>query len=134
MMIYDHSSQPRNFGHLHAPSAEANGINPTTGDQLNVQIQIADQAIKQIQFSGRGSSLAITSGSIMTTELSELTVENALEMIESFLATLHNNEAPVSDNKFSDTVEVLLEIRSFPHRVRCTALAWTTARIALQKL
>ena len=130
-MVHDHAQSPRNFGDLENYTHEAEGVNPLTGDRLNIQFQVENEHIVKTGFTGKASSLATTSASVMTGVLAGTTIDDALSKISDTLARL-NDEATVPDDLPDDSYSVLLEIRNFPHRVRCAALAWNTAKKALE--
>ena len=133
-MIQDHGRRPRNFGELEEATHTSEGVNPITGDQLKVSIQISSEGdeakIKQIRFSGTASALATTSASVMTSHLQSLPLQEARECIARTLRWFAGEESVPTDLP-EDEYAVLLEIRNIPHRVPCARLAWNTADSAL---
>lgn len=136
-VIQDHSSRARNFGKIESPDAEAEGLNPLTGDRLTVQLSLDEdkKRLERVLFSGSGSSLALASASIMTGELTGDSPKIAIGKAKLFLGWLegepiNRDDAPREEKE----LWVLLEIRNFPHRTRCAGLAWKTGLAALEKL
>ncbi len=132
-LILDHGRQPRNRGPLPSHTHRAEGLNPLTGDQLEVLLEIdsANSLIVGASFQGTGSSLSLTSASVMTGELKGLDARTAIAQIESTIARLEGDPTPETLPMCEYTI--LLEIRDVPQRVPCAALAWRTALRALQK-
>lgn len=131
-VVYDHSRRPRNFGELDQATHVAEGVNPITADYLKIQLQVdSTGSITTVGFTGKASALAITSASIMTGILSGLSLFEARKKVNETLALI-SGEAQLPDRLPEDEYAVLLEIRHFPHRIRCASLAWKTAEQALQ--
>ena len=53
-LVLEHKRAPRNFGHLLAPTHQARGTNPSCGDDLSVELNIADGRLADIRFHGQG--------------------------------------------------------------------------------
>lgn len=130
-MVFDHGSHPRNLRSIGGATHRAEGVNPISGDQLTVEFQVDEEDhIVEAGFSGKASALAMASASVMTTHLEGKTLQEASDFIEKTLGRISGDEAIPGDLP-ADPYRILLEIRQFPHRVRCVALAWRTARSAL---
>lgn len=67
--ILDHYKRPRNFGELEPHDLEAHEHNPLCGDELSVQIQIADGKIADLRFQGHGCAISQAAASIASEEL-----------------------------------------------------------------
>ncbi len=65
-VVMDHKRAPRHFGTLAAPTHHARGRNPSCGDDLQVTLQVAQERIEDIRFSGQGCAICIASASMMT--------------------------------------------------------------------
>jgi hypothetical protein len=52
--------------HLSAPTHQARGHNPQCGDDLQVELLMAGDQVKDIRFSGQGCAICIASASMMT--------------------------------------------------------------------
>jgi nitrogen fixation NifU-like protein len=67
--ILEHYRRPHNFGVLDAPSASYEGANPLCGDRIRLQIRVADGAIAEVGFTGRGCAISQASASLLTDEI-----------------------------------------------------------------
>jgi nitrogen fixation protein NifU and related proteins len=67
--ILEHYKRPRNFGELDSPDLEAHEHNPLCGDELGVQIAVADGRIADLRFNGRGCAISQAAASIASEEL-----------------------------------------------------------------
>src|SRR5262245_65432136 len=68
--ILDHYKNPRNHGTIEDADVSAEGVNPLCGDQLAIDLKIADGRIEDIKFHGRGCSISQAATSMLT-ELAE---------------------------------------------------------------
>ncbi len=68
--ILDHYRNPRNFGHLDAPTAVAEDLNPLCGDKIRFELQVdADGRVSDVRFSGKGCAISQASASMLTESL-----------------------------------------------------------------
>jgi nitrogen fixation NifU-like protein len=67
--ILDHYKRPRNFGELESPDLQAHEHNPLCGDELSVQIKVADGKIEDLRFQGHGCAISQAAASIASEEL-----------------------------------------------------------------
>ena len=63
--ILDHYRNPRNFGHLEAPDACAEDVNPLCGDQIRVELKLLDGKVEDVRFSGRGCAISQAATSML---------------------------------------------------------------------
>jgi nitrogen fixation NifU-like protein len=64
--ILDHYRNPRNFGHLEHPDAQAEDLNPLCGDQIRMELKLADGVVEDVRFSGKGCAISQASASMLT--------------------------------------------------------------------
>jgi nitrogen fixation NifU-like protein len=64
--ILDHYKNPRNSGHLDAPTVSAEGVNPLCGDELRVELQIEDGVVTDLRFNGRGCAISQAAASMIS--------------------------------------------------------------------
>lgn len=62
--ILDHYKQPRNFGRLEPHDLAAHDHNPLCGDELGVEIQVENDRISDLRFSGQGCAISQAAASI----------------------------------------------------------------------
>jgi nitrogen fixation NifU-like protein len=79
--ILDHYRNPRNFGHLDAPTASAEDLNPLCGDQIRMELQIDDGGIvRAVRFSGNGCAISLASASMLTESISGMPLEDVAKL------------------------------------------------------
>jgi nitrogen fixation NifU-like protein len=67
--LYRDYIRPRNFGELEPHDLQAHAHNPLCGDELGVQIRVADDRIEDIRFQGHGCAISQAAASIASEEL-----------------------------------------------------------------
>ena len=65
-VILDHYKNPRNQGHLEVVDAEAQGVNPLCGDEINIELKFDGDRVVDIAVDGQGCSISQSSASMMT--------------------------------------------------------------------
>ncbi len=117
--ILDHNQSPRNYGHLDHPTKSAGLLNPTCGDQIQLELLIHDGKIADVRFSGQGCSISMASASMMTEAIKGKSIDEALLIAADFkkFVTGDSSDKPLGD------LEALQGVSQFPSRVKCATLA-----------
>src|SRR5204862_517220 len=79
-LILDHYRRPRNKGALAGATHSVSLNNPLCGDEIDLQLRVADDVIRDVRFIGRGCSISQASASMMTQLLKDRTVPQALTL------------------------------------------------------
>ena len=128
-IILDHYRQPRNKGELVDSTCSANGANPLCGDEIQLQVTLADNVIKQIAFTGTGCSISQAASSKMTEFVQGRSIPEALVGVLSFQEMMTSG-VPSEAEGFDD-IDALMGVAKFPARVKCASLSWKTLEQAL---
>lgn len=128
-ILLDHYRQPRNHGGIDAPTCSADGSNPLCGDQVRIDVSVADDHIVDISFSGRGCSISQASASMMTVYVKGRSVAEARAGVNAFQKMMVTAETPGIEG--FDDIEALIGVAKFPARVKCASLSWKTLEQAL---
>ena len=129
-IILDHYKQPRNRGELEPHTVRVEGNNPLCGDEIQLDVILADGDLQDVAFQGRGCSISQASASMMTEAVKAKPVEDVRQLIETFKGMMHGQ--PVDTEDLGD-LEALEGVQKFPVRIKCALLAWTTLEQALQE-
>jgi nitrogen fixation NifU-like protein len=79
--ILDHYRNPRNFGHLDAPTAVAEDLNPLCGDTITMELHVdADGRVDDIAFSGKGCAISQASASMLTESIKGKKLEDVARL------------------------------------------------------
>lgn len=87
--ILEHYKRPHNWGELEAPDLEASDHNPLCGDELKVQLQVADDGtIEDVRFSGHGCAISQAAASLSSDEVKGMKVDDLLKLDREFVLDL----------------------------------------------
>jgi nitrogen fixation NifU-like protein len=103
-IILDHYRNPRNRGTLDPHDYSAEDVNPLCGDEIRIDVRMADGRVDEINFSGRGCAVSQASASILT------------EMVEGM--TLDEVKALTKDDLLEE-----IGIPVSPARLKCALLS-----------
>ena len=110
--ILEHYRRPHNFGILEAPTSSYEGSNPLCGDRITMMLEIADGAVRDVAFTGRGCAISQASASLLTDEIKGKTVEQVEKLTP-------------------DDLLELIGIEISPARLKCALLSLDTVAHAL---
>ncbi|MBA2277525.1 MAG: SUF system NifU family Fe-S cluster assembly protein [Chloroflexia bacterium] len=65
-IILDHYQNPRNRGILDPADFTYEDTNPLCGDEIRIDVRVADDRVSEVKFSGRGCAVSQASASILT--------------------------------------------------------------------
>ena len=119
-VVMDHKRAPRHFGTLAAPTHHARGRNPSCGDDLQVTLQMAQERIEDIRFSGQGCAICIASASMMTEAVHGGDVALARQLQQRFRAVLTGELEPEAAHL--GKLVSLAGVRRYPGRIKCALL------------
>lgn len=129
-VIMDHYKTPRNRGELEQGSVTVNLNNPTCGDRISLQLQLEDNIVRNVKFTGEGCSISMSSASMMTEAVMGKTSEEALKLADKFSAMMKGENVEFEDY---EDVEALSGVNKFPARIKCATLAWNALRKGVEQ-
>ena len=110
--ILDHYKHPRHFGHLDEPSLTFHDSNPFCGDEITLELKIADGIVADVAFTGHGCAISRASASMMSDEI----IGKPLEVLRGW------NKEDILD---------LLGIDIGPVRMKCALLPLKALKAAV---
>jgi nitrogen fixation protein NifU and related proteins len=127
-IVLEHSRSPRNKGVLEGATVVERGVNPSCGDDIELQLRLEDQRILEARFTGVGCAISQASASLMTLALEGKTVSEALALARDFHAMLRGEALSES----LGDVSALQGVAKLHARVKCASLPWQTLEVALR--
>lgn len=129
-LILDHYRRPRNHGELPDAPIRVEGVNPVCGDEIHLDLKVADEAIADIGFWGHGCSISQSSASMLTDRLKGCSIEEAERVMAKVRAMLMEGAAP--DAEIGD-LEALEGVAKLPVRVKCALLSWNVLQEGIRQ-
>lgn len=109
------------------------GVNPSCGDEISLQLRVKDGVIEDAAFLGDGCAISQASASMMIDLIKGKTVQQAKHLTDLFLGMI---KGEVTDDDQLDELEdaqAFQNISHMPARVKCAVLGWHTLQDAIGK-
>ena len=132
-LIMEHSMNSYNKKKLDDADYCELGHNPNCGDEISIELKLDGDVIEDMAFTGHGCAISQASTSIMIDTLRGKTIEQAKEIIETFIEMIKRE---ITDEKELEKLEDAIAFRNIanmPARVKCALLAWHTMEDILDK-
>lgn len=124
-IINEHNLNPENKYDLTNANIVKNGVNPTCGDDINLQLIIKDGIIEKASFNGTGCAISQASADIMCGLITGQKIEKAKELAGIFNDMILG-KADEASKELLDEAAALEDISHMPARVKCAELSWRT--------
>ena len=102
--ILEHYKRPHHWGEMEDPDLEFFDSNPLCGDELKVQLKVADGRVADVRFSGHGCAISQASASMASEELVGMPMDDLMRRL-GVAATARASFGPYNT---LDDVEALL--------------------------
>ena len=132
-LIMEHSMNSYNKKKLENANFCEIGHNPNCGDEITLQIKIDGDKIQDMAFSGHGCAISQASTSIMIDTLKGKTIEEAKEIIKTFIEMIKRETKSEEELEKLEDAIAFRNVANMPARVKCALLAWHTIENILDK-
>ena len=132
-LIMEHSMNSYNKKKLKCSDFCEIGHNPNCGDEITLEIKMNGNIIEDMAFSGHGCAISQSSTSIMIDTLKGKTVEEAKEIIKTFIGMIKRETKTEEELQKLEDAIAFKNIANMPARVKCALLAWHTVEDILNK-
>lgn len=129
-VLRDLARNPVHRGRLENATASARGDNPMCGDRVDLSLMVADGAITEAMFQGRGCEISQASAALLTELVRGKSPAEARALGEAG-ARLARGEEVSGDAPELERLAILSVVKKFPSRVKCATLAWRALDAAL---
>ncbi|MDD5199950.1 MAG: SUF system NifU family Fe-S cluster assembly protein [Terrimicrobiaceae bacterium] len=130
-VLLQHSRRPRNFGPLEGATHRAEGVNAMCGDEIGVELSLADGVVRAAKFTGSACAICTASASILTVEVAGQPVGEARTLADDFRKYTITGVATEAVAQ-RPRLEVMGSVHKFPQRVKCATLPWETLLAAME--
>ena len=124
-VLTDHNMHPIHKHPLENPNLVLEGVNPSCGDDIVLQLRVEDDKIVEGSFVGEGCAISQASADIMLELIIGKSKDEALALSDAFMRMIRK-EASDEDIEFLDEAGALQDISHMPARVKCAVLGWHT--------
>lgn len=131
-LIAEESRNSEHKHHLASPTATLKGRNPSCGDEITIELEIADGLVKDASFTGVGCAISQASASLMIGLIKGKPVDEAKRLSELFLSMIKGDVTDEEQLEELGDATALESVSHLPARVKCAALGWHTLDEALK--
>ena len=124
--LMQHNSHPDYKYEMEGCTCSHEGVNPSCGDELTLQLRIEDDVIEEASFVGSGCAVSQASADMMADLITGETVKEAKRLVGLFLGMIKGEALSEEDKEDLDEAAELESISRMPARVKCAELAWRT--------
>ena len=125
-LIMEHSMNSYNKKKLKEVDLCDIGHNPNCGDEITLEVKMNGNIIEDMAFSGHGCAISQASTSIMIDTLKGKTIEEAKEIIKTFISMIKREETDEKNLEKLEDAIAFKNVSNMPARVKCALLAWHT--------
>ena len=131
-ILTDHNMHPVHKERLADANMVLEGVNPSCGDDIVLQLKVENGRIADGSFEGDGCAVSQASVDIMLDMIIGKTVEEAEVLSKKFMSMI---KGAASERDIEDLEEAgaLKDIAHMPARVKCAVLGWHTMDEMLEK-
>ena len=124
-IIRDHNLYPDHKNVIAEPDLILNGVNPSCGDDITLQLKLDGNVITEGAFTGSGCAISQASADLMLELVIGKTKEEALRLADLF-SRMIRSEASQEEIEELEEAGALESISHMPARVKCALLGWRT--------
>jgi len=123
-VILDHYKNPQNKKLSVIYDAQVHHVNPSCGDEIDLNITIKDGLVEAITWDGVGCSISQASVSILTDLLIGKSIDDAYKIYDEFVALMQSKGTVEGDEELLEDAVALAGVSKYPARIKCALLGW----------
>lgn len=125
-VLLEHTNSKHNKHHIDNPTAKLNGVNPSCGDEIELELRLADGIIADAGYTGKGCAISQASASIMIDLIKGKSLEEAIKLADTFFGMIKHEITNEEELEVLEDAVALKDISHMPARVKCAVLGWHT--------
>ena len=133
-VILDHYKRPQNKKLAATYDAQVHHVNPSCGDEIDLNLTIKDQVITNITWDGVGCSISQASVSIASDLLVNKSFAEADAILDEFTELMHSKGTKQGNPDVLDDAVALAGVSKFPARIKCALLGWMAFKDAAVRI
>ena len=131
-ILTDHNLNPMHKHTLDDANLTLEGVNPSCGDDIIVELKVVDDIIEDAAFRGDGCAISQASADIMVDMVIGKHKNEAVRLADLFLKMIRGECTPIEIEELEEA-GALQDISHMPARVKCAVLGWHTVKEMLEK-
>ncbi len=126
-IINEHNLKPYHKRAVEGANFTLEGVNPSCGDDIVLELKVEDGIIVDGGFTGDGCAISQASADIMLDLIIGKSQEEAIRLSDIFLRMIKGS---ITDEEKEELEEagILESVSHMPARVKCAVLGWRTMR------
>jgi nitrogen fixation NifU-like protein len=133
-LILDHYKNPLHKGLVSPADASVHHVNPSCGDEIDLNLTIRDGEIHSVSWDGVGCSISQASTSVMSDLVQGRTVGEASQVIDAFTEVMQSKGSTTGDESLLGDAVAFAGVSKYPARIKCALLGWMAFKDALVQL
>ncbi|MDH3652432.1 MAG: iron-sulfur cluster assembly scaffold protein [Saprospiraceae bacterium] len=117
-LILENSRSPKRYQVADRPGKEIEAYNPVCGDQFTIYLDLENDKIECISFSGYGCAVSKAATSVLLDKLEGLDAKSAMKMLRNYLEAI-NLGTLIADPQ----LKVFQIAKEYPGRMQCATLS-----------
>ena len=131
-ILTDHNLHPLHKEKLPDANLVLEGVNPSCGDDIILQLKVEDGQVVDGAFEGSGCAISQASADIMLDLIIGKSEEEARHLADLFLRMI-KGEAGENEIEELEEAGALVDVSHMPARVKCAVLGWHTMEEMFKK-
>ncbi|MBO4367619.1 MAG: SUF system NifU family Fe-S cluster assembly protein [Clostridia bacterium] len=131
-IVNEHNLHPTHKHEMADPTVVLRGVNPSCGDDINLQLKIEDGIITDGSFTGTGCAISQASADMMLDIIIGLPETEAERLADLFMRMIKGEASPEEIEEL-DEAAALQDISHMPARVKCAQLGWRTVEEIIRR-
>ena len=123
-VILDHYKHPQNKKLSPVFDAQVHHVNPSCGDEIDLNLTLTDGVVSNLSWDGVGCSISQASVSILTELLLEKKIADAYLIFDQFVALMQSKGSVSGDEAVLEDAIALAGVSKYPARIKCALLGW----------
>jgi len=132
-IVNEHNLHPAHKRDLPGATIVLNGVNPSCGDDIYLQMKVEDGVITDAAFNGSGCAISQASADMMIDLIIGKSTQEAMRYAAQFMGMIKGTASKEEIEELEEAA-ALEDISHMPARVKCATLAWRTMKEEIEEL
>ncbi len=131
-IVNEHNLHPVHKGTMESPDLILRGVNPSCGDDITLQLKVADGVITDCLYEGSGCAISQASVDMMADQIIGKNKDEAIKLAGTFVGMIKGEVTDEESIEALDEAAALQDVAHMPARVKCAVLGWHTMQEMLE--